>query len=75
MIKFSADQYTFEWAANAVRIVQGASTNEGGRQFAEMWLSGYTINPVSSVPEAETYAMFMAGLGMIGAIVRRRKSI
>lgn len=27
----------------------------------------------TAVPEPETYAMFLAGLGMIGAIVRRRK--
>jgi hypothetical protein len=29
---------------------------------------------VTAVPEAETYAMMLAGLGMIGTIVRRRKS-
>ena len=30
---------------------------------------------LTPVPEAETYAMMLAGLGMIGAIVRRRKSV
>jgi len=35
-----------------------------------MWLSGFTV---TAVPEAETYAMFMAGLGLMGAVVRRRK--
>lgn len=34
----------------------------------------FLANTVTVVPEAETYAMFMAGLGIIGAIVRRRKS-
>ncbi len=29
---------------------------------------------VTAVPEAETYAMMLAGLGMIGTIVRRRKA-
>lgn len=29
---------------------------------------------VTQVPEADTYAMFVAGLGLIGGIVRRRKS-
>lgn len=29
---------------------------------------------VSAVPEPETYAMLLAGLGLMGAIVRRRKS-
>lgn len=30
-------------------------------------------NPVSPVPEPETYAMFMVGLGLIGFMARRRK--
>ncbi|MEN9467008.1 MAG: hypothetical protein RL081_1009 [Pseudomonadota bacterium] len=29
--------------------------------------------PVSAVPEPETYAMMLAGLGLVGSIVRRRK--
>ncbi len=29
---------------------------------------------VSAVPEPETYAMLLAGLGLVGAIARRRKS-
>ncbi|HBU29003.1 MAG TPA: pyruvate-binding protein, partial [Thiobacillus sp.] len=28
-----------------------------------------------AVPEAETYAMMLAGLGLVGFMVRRRKSI
>lgn len=31
-------------------------------------------SPVAAVPEAETYGMMMAGLALIGTIVRRRKS-
>lgn len=30
--------------------------------------------PVSAVPEPESYAMLLAGLGMIGTIIRRRKA-
>ena len=33
---------------------------------------GYTIN-VAAVPEPETYAMLLAGLGLMGAVARRRK--
>ena len=29
---------------------------------------------VTAVPEPETYAMFMAGLGLMGFIARRRKN-
>lgn len=32
----------------------------------------YSISPV---PEPETYAMFLAGLGIMGAVARRRKSL
>lgn len=44
----------------------GSSTGYGGDQ-------GYTV-PVAAVPEPETYAMMLAGLGLIGFTVRRRKN-
>jgi hypothetical protein len=37
----------------------------------------YNVNlspVVAAVPEPESYAMLLAGLGLVGAIVRRRKS-
>lgn len=36
--------------------------------------SDYTLVSVTAVPEPETYAMMLAGLGLIGAIARRRKA-
>jgi hypothetical protein len=34
-----------------------------------------TVNfDVAAVPEPETYAMLLAGLGMLGAVARRKKS-
>jgi hypothetical protein len=33
-----------------------------------------TLTPVTPVPEPETYAMLLAGLGLMGTIVRRRKT-
>ena len=33
-------------------------------------LSGVSVSPV---PEPETYAMLLAGLGLVGAMARRRK--
>lgn len=71
LLKISADQYAINWSANAVHIVQGGSASENGRIRQDMWLSGFTV---SAVPEAETYAMFLAGLSMMGSIIRRRKS-
>jgi hypothetical protein len=38
------------------------------------WGSISVPTPVASVPEPETYAMLLAGLGVIGAIARRRKA-
>ena len=36
---------------------------------------GLTVGPtVSAVPEPETYAMLLAGMGVVGAMARRRKS-
>jgi hypothetical protein len=71
LIKFSANNAIVEWTANAVHIVQGASSSEGGRIRQDMFLSGFAV---TTVPEAETYAMMMAGLALIGTIARRRRS-
>ena len=37
-------------------------------------LDDLTVNSVSAVPEPETYAMLLAGLGVMGAVARRRKA-
>ena len=42
---------------------------------SEFW-HGFNVGSasVSAVPEPETYAMMLAGLGLMGAIARRRKA-
>ena len=36
--------------------------------------NGLVVTAVAAVPEPETYAMLLAGLGLMGAVVKRRKS-
>jgi len=38
------------------------------------WSNQIVSNAVAAVPEPETYAMLLAGLGLIGAAVKRRKA-
>lgn len=52
--------YSNNWN-NAVQFVSGGDVT-------------ITINPVTAVPETETYAMMLAGLGLMGTVVRRRKA-
>lgn len=51
---------------------QSTSNVSGGmHQISELEFFG---NPVSAVPEPETYTMLLAGLGLMGFMVRRRKT-
>ena len=45
--------------------------NWNGLSFNEKTV--VTLNAVSAVPEPETYALMLAGLGLVGTIARRRK--
>jgi hypothetical protein len=51
-------------------LALNASSTNGGTYFG-----GITIKEVSAVPEPETYGMMLAGLGLMGFVARRRKSI
>ena len=43
--------------------------------LATFYIDGQSVMALAPVPEPQTYAMFMAGLGMIAAIIRRRKPV
>jgi len=48
---------------------------DGGTSEYGLWtLQGNTLTYAVAVPEAETYAMMLAGLGLVGFMVRRRRN-
>lgn len=77
----SSPSYPFAWAwSNSSEWSFGGSTNAASVQNAgisgavDMGLWAYaTGSIVSPVPEPETYAMLLAGLGLMGGVARRRK--
>ena len=57
-------------------VVKGDSLINGSK-FQINATQGFisnTVGPVTPVPEPESYAMFLAGLGLMGAIAKRRKA-
>ncbi len=54
-------------------VPMGDPSNFGGTQYA-LRLTG-TVMAAAPVPEASTYGMMLAGLGLVGFAVRRRKLV
>jgi hypothetical protein len=61
--------YGLEWCCSGPQQAQFKAV--GGNAFVSFSNSD---GLVSAVPEPETYAMMLAGLGLMGTMVRRRKS-
>lgn len=64
-------------AGNCLGTVAAGSNGLSGGLFVDAnggAPQALAFTPVSSVPEPETYAMLLAGLGLIGAAVKRRRA-
>lgn len=60
------------------KTLQAIYSNDTDTAVTKMLVVGAFVQgesvPVTPVPEPETYAMLLAGLGLLGAVVRRRKA-
>jgi len=65
---------------NQAGLIKQMATAAGENLVATTYLQGnewrlnLSVAQTAPIPEPETYAMFLAGLGMMGAVARRRKS-
>jgi hypothetical protein len=57
-------------------VVAGSKGLSGGLDVAEAggMPNALAFSPVAAVPEPESYALLLAGLGLIGTVVKRRKT-
>ncbi len=71
------------WDSNPYNLLSGMNVGNGDNTIALAYRLGdigagkqatvsYVYDLAAPVPEPETYAMFLAGLGLMGAIARRR---
>lgn len=76
----SATDVVFNWSnLTSVSFASSGGTRSplapvgktGGTQFT---MDNLTVNATAPVPEPETYALLLAGMGLVGAAARRRKT-
>ncbi len=76
-VVFGATGYygqSFTYGGNSTRLLSGADTYTF-TLIVDFALTGLTLVDASAppIPEAETYAMMLAGLGLVGGAVARRR--
>ncbi|MBU1397082.1 MAG: PEP-CTERM sorting domain-containing protein [Gammaproteobacteria bacterium] len=78
MIGDDLGMYLFEQTSGAFAVRNSSSTYSaitqvGSPVFANLDMDGTLV--ITAVPEAETYAMMLAGLGLVGFMVARRRKV
>ncbi|MFZ2972625.1 MAG: FxDxF family PEP-CTERM protein [Ferribacterium limneticum] len=71
---FSNPGVTYDWKTNS-GLESNDALSVSGNTLTLSWRGaspGDNIRVLTAVPEPESYAMFLAGLGIIGAMVRRK---
>ena len=65
--------YAFSSSFNNLVSVRFSSSGSAIPEFNGFSVDNINATAVTAVPEAETYAMLLAGLGMMGFVARRRR--
>jgi hypothetical protein len=75
--KANMSLFGFDVDGDGVVEFDNNGVDDGGLVEIGLWtLQGNTLTySVAAIPEAETYAMMLAGLGLVGFMVRRRNAV
>jgi hypothetical protein len=76
-IHYGRGELLFHWDTPFTTTTAFSFTNlpRGISNYRAYLSAGLDTPPVSAVPEPETYGMMIAGLGLLGFMARRRKSV